>query len=373
MWNWNSAAQVCEHKEAKSRRHLSFGFSLLRVLFLIAIWTSTLPKTALANAAPPLPKLWLTFVGEDSKPINLSAVQVLGCTDEVCAAPELQAQFGMCNAAPCLLNQPATTMPFECKAQHCLLGLSSGFPRHFRLIAQTENLVAVSPIIRTQDLSFDFNAPKSLRVVFGDVLVITPDPRAPNFDLPQNFGPAFLLTLVTEVLIAIAFLFAFKKPPLPLLLLIGLMQALSFPVVWLFFPSLQAWQLPNNRLLGLLLFVIALAFGALLVWVRHATTRNTRTLSILALTLAVPAALVCLFFAMLLAGYSLNQFPNPLGLPYPLMLMGAEAFAVIYEAVLIYWLSNRSLSLKQSCLMSLTANTVSFGLGLLLFPISPML
>jgi hypothetical protein len=55
------------------------------------------------------------------------------------------------------------------------------------------------------------------------------------------------------------------------------------------------------------------------------------------------------------------------------MLMGAEAFAVLYEAVMIYLLSNRSLTLKQSGLMSLAANAMSFGLGLVLFPISPSL
>ncbi|NJM41308.1 MAG: hypothetical protein HC853_11345 [Anaerolineae bacterium] len=46
---------------------------------------------------------------------------------------------------------------------------------------------------------------------------------------------------------------------------------------------------------------------------------------------------------------------------------------MIYEAVLIYMLANRSLTFKQSALMSLVANTISFGLGLLLFPISPSL
>ncbi|NJM41309.1 MAG: hypothetical protein HC853_11350 [Anaerolineae bacterium] len=110
-----------------------------------------------------------------------------------------------------------------------------------------------------------------------------------------------------------------------MLLLIGLMQALSFPVVWFFFPALQAWQLPNNRLLGLLLLGIAVVFGALLVWVRQAPQGKPRVFSIVGLVAAVPASIVCLFFGLFIASYGNSQFATPAGLPYPLMLMGAEA------------------------------------------------
>ncbi len=375
MWNWNKTASEYKHEEAKNRRINFFSSSLLRVLFFVAVCTSLLPKTTLANAAPPIPKLWLTFADVNGQPINPTAVQVLGCMDETCAVPELLAAAGMCSSAPCFTSQLKTVLPFECRSQHCLVGITSRFPQQFKLVAQVNNRVAQSQVIKTETLNIDYNTPSSVRVTAGnggDGLTVTAAAQKPNFGLPQNFGPAFLLTLITEVLIGLVFLLAFKKPPLPLLLLIGLMQALSFPVVWFFFPSLQAWQMPNNRFLGLLLLGVAVLFGGLLVWMRRATKRNTRVLSIVALVVAVPITVVCLFFGLIIAGYGFSQFPTAAGLPYPFMLVGAEAFAVIYEATLIFLLSNRSLSLKQSGLMSLTANTMSFGLGLLLFPINPV-
>jgi hypothetical protein len=379
MWCWIRRSVNFEHEEAKNRRIKIFGSSLLRVFMLMAlalvIGASPAPNTASANVGPPIPKLWLTFEDADGQPITPTAVQVLGCEDEGCAAPTLLAATGTCNTTPCIGTPPKNLAQAECKAQHCLLGFAPSFPPHIKLVAQFDQSILSSLVIDTRDLvlNFSYSEPTGLRVVVSDRLTATPDPRVPNFDPSQNFGPAFLLTLITEVLVGLAFLFAFKKPPLPLLLLIGLMQALSFPVVWFFFPALQAWQLPNNRLLGVLLLGIAIVFGVLLVWVRRAPQGKPRVFSILALVAAVPASIVCLFFGLLITSYGNNQFATPAGLPYPVMLMGAEAFAVLYEAVLIYLLSNRSLTFKQSALMSLVANAVSFGLGLLLFPISPSL
>jgi hypothetical protein len=342
------------------------------VAILLAV---LLPNTTCANAAPPIPKLWLTFTDANGQPIRPNAVQVLGCEDEGCAAPTLLAATGTCNTTPCIGTPPENFAQAECKAQHCLLGFAFNFPPRLKLIVQANQKIVSSPIIATQELAmnFSYTEPTGWRVVVGDSLTVTPDPHVPNTNASPNFGPAFLLTLITEVLIGLAFLFAFKKPPLPMLLFIGLMQALSFPVVWFFFPTLQEWQLPNNRLLGLLLLGIAVIFGALLVWVRRAPPGKPRVLSILALVAAVPASIVCLFFGLLVTSYGNNQLATSAGLPYPVMLMGAEAFAVLYEAVMIYLLSNRSLTLKQSGLMSLAANAMSFGLGLVLFPISPSL
>ncbi len=357
----------------KSRTH---AFHLVRLAITVVaflLW----PQIASANAAPPMPRTWFTFVDGAGQAVNPSAVQILECgagESKCSASAAVLAHFGNCSATACASGTSKAHVDFGCSKNICLLMSFDGMPVRFKLVAQQGNQAYESGVVAmAQQQGYGAQEHFKVAVAAAGQLTLTPDSRIPALDTNSNFGPAFLLTLISELAVIALLLVGFKQTLWPLLGLAGLMQVLSFPVVWTFFPSFLPWHLPSERLVGAVLLISALGLGGLLVWLRLASTRNSRVISIVLLALAVPISLACLFGTFLVAGYGNNEFPNTAGVSYPIVLVGAELFAVGFEAVLLYFFSRRTLSIQRSALVSLAANAVSFVLGLLLFPIAPPL
>lgn len=345
-------------------------------LALVAAVCIGVPRVASANAAPPMPRTWFTFFDAANRPVHPSGVQILDCeaAESKCAADAaLLANFGNCEAAPCLKQAQPVDVNFGCADNACLLMLFNGIPARFKLVVQANNQRYTSDVIPMPEQRGYTARHFKVNLTNDGRATPTVDLDIPGLAPRSDFGLAFLLTLVSEVIVIALFLRWLKQPVWPLLGFAALMQVLSFPVVWYFFPSFLQWHLGSERLVGAVVLASALGLGGLLIWVRLAPTRNSRILSIVLLVLAALVSVVCMFGTLLVAGYGNNEFPQTSGVSYPVMLVLAELFAVAFEAVLLHFLSRRSLSLRQTALISLAANLASFVLGLLLFPIAPQL
>lgn len=340
-----------------------------------------LPCPALANAPAPPPYIWFTF----SDGAAVEGMQFIGCQTALCEKPTLLMQHGTCSRSSCLTTQPVLKAPhrFECAEHTCLYkGASLGDPPlapYLKLVGQFQNRVRSSQAFIT-----DFRSPIAgyadrhlLVKTLNEELLVLPDRQAMKPSRWEVFGRALAIAEMSELAILwslatpiAAVFFGWRKCAkdftIRMLTAIALINLLTFPVVWFFFPSLQPFQYLATRVFGATSLVIAIVFSVALIrlkTIHPKTLIRLFTIWTISLPLVLAIAGVIAFFV----SYG-ESFPSSAGIPSWIALPASEVFAIVTEAWLLSRLSQNNLSFAQASLISVLMNGVSLGLRMALLP-----
>ncbi len=352
------------------------------ILVMLATF-ALISQPTYANSGPPPRRIWFVFV----QGLAPTAVQIIGCGDAACSTINLLREYGRCESAECIDTPQTLTAPtdyFDCANSRCLLSTYADMPPYIKLIAQFadgDRSSAALPIDQnahytTNGLFFGSNGP-------GSELTSIPEGQLVGLDWPtveMSGGrlsrivpwmlPSGVLTIVIEVLVIALLLYWVVKLPLTALrswvAVVVITNLLSYPATWLFFPNLSDWSTAGGRLAGTLAILFAIVMSVLLIVARNAPRHWLR------LTASISAGAIlmlgCLVSVYVLFMISYSEIPSPAaGFPFQWMLVLAEAFAVIFETLVIYWLGKRQLALPLTFFLVLAANAASFGAGLLLY------
>ena len=365
---------------ARSLRFFFIGFWAIALSFVLV-------TIAYASAPAPPAYAWFTFTDAAAKPVFVQSAQLAECRTVTCEQSVLLLQTGTCSATGCLHSVPVLQSPphrFECAENRCLYVEKVVSDRktgpYFKLIAQFARFANAAQLANGVRSSQGFrlslksplesNASEHLRVTVGaGELTIAPDPSPHQPTRSDLFWLAFGLTQVTELAVAATFLWRLKSDRpfcLKLLVAIALINLLTFPVVWFFFPSLQPFQYRSLRVVGALSLALAIGFGILLSRLSTVTLKTLGKVFV-GWLLSLPIVFLLGFVGMLFFAYG-EWLPAADGITANITLPASEIFAVVIEAWLIHRVSQRMLSLPQAALLSLLMNTASLSLGLLLLP-----
>lgn len=349
------------------------------IVLLSVILALLLPQSAAANAPAPY-SLWFFF---DQAP---EAVQLIECRSRppiaqlptnlyLCEQPTLLLQHGTCTASGCFTAKPALKpgYKFQCAETACLYQEPVLNPAArtsvFQLIAQVSNQTRSSPAFTTHFRSrlagyryryFTVSTQEKSLVVQPDTVM-----KPSRWEV---FGTALGITQLSEFAIALLGLavLQFDKSKIARVLLwIGFVNLLTFPVVWFFFPSLQAFQYRSTRIFGLFSLLNAIGFSLALVNRKAITTRTIIRTAIIWF-FCLPIVLIVAFFFAALFGYG-EPLPAAAGLPSAITLSTSEICVTLWEG----WLLSQSqigLSKRQSYGLALWMNLLSLALGLLVLP-----
>jgi hypothetical protein len=349
---------------------------VLPVVGMIVILLLPVP-VALANSIPSL-TLWLVFGDQTSGHPDLEGVQLIGCDTPECSQPTLLLQYGRCNSAGCLDGSPSlqAVQDLQCFTGRCVAvfyNYSEDVSPPFRIVGQFSDRVRQSDLlekalpgvgsaewyiaVRDTALAVSVSPARSIQ-----------NPYDPYFD---SFLWFFALTIVTELLVAALALRAWLKirgKSLPAGLgYVLLANLISYPVAWIFWPSLSRFQPMELRQTGYLVILGAGFFTALVAGLSRQEGKARRPWLILTLVL-LPVGCIITFVFLFVTGYGgAGRIAVP-GLPPSLTIVLAELFAVAFEALLLYLLARKTLSLSaiQAALISLVMNASSLVTGLIL-------
>jgi hypothetical protein len=148
------------------------------------------------------------------------------------------------------------------------------------------------------------------------------------------------------------------------LVVVLLVNLVTFPVVWWFFPSLGQFQPDSARKVGTLVLILAFFYAVGLVRIYTVQGKNRLWAIVLYSLISFVVGFILFVLAYFGFGYG-NYTVHAVGLPSGMILLLSEAFAVLAEAGLIALMSRKTLSLWQVGLMSLLMNAASCGVGLL--------
>jgi hypothetical protein len=344
-----------------------------RLLLLILIFGLLLAQPASADVPAQPHSLWFYF---DRAPEAVQFVECKSTSSLLCDQPKLLIQYGNCTDVVCLKTQPILRSPykFECAETACLYQepLQSQGSRNsiFQLIVQFSNQARSTPPFTTdfrsriagyRDRHFTVSSQdKSLQV--------DPD-EAMKPTRWEVFGLALTITQISELAIALLCLGVLKfnrSQVTKVLLWIGFTNLLTFPVVWFFFPSLQAFQYRSTRIFGAFSLLNAIGFSLALVNRKTITTKTVIRTGIIWF-FCLPIVLIVAFLFAALFSYS-EFLPAASGISSFITLPASEICVTIWEE----WLLARSqsgLSNYQSYWLSLLMNLGSFLLGLALLPV----
>lgn len=147
-------------------------------------------------------------------------------------------------------------------------------------------------------------------------------------------------------------------------MLVALINLLTYPVVWGFFPTLLRFTPPGSRSAGWALAAFALALSGLLWLAFNASSRRRTVIWTATSGLFFLGGLACLGIYTVSVSYG-AVYPSLAGLPVWLVLLLAETYAVLVEGLLLHGFTRRQVPLKEALLVSLMMNAASFVIGLL--------
>lgn len=336
-------------------------------------------RPAAANSAPPPPKLWLRFVDVSGNFVTPQGVQLQLCARGDCAAPVLSHHSGQCDGTPCLAG-PAKYEGtfygrFECGRGACVAGLplpanGADGQEWLRAVVQypdgvraTDAFIVLTSMASTTTYGVRVDGARlaAVRLVENpSTLELLTQPTA-------QFVGNYVFTVFVELLVAFGLLFALGRNLAGAALntlWVAAANVLSFPAVWLFFPSLGQWQDGGAFGFGGALAAGAAIVAGLIAWARNTPHTPARVAAIVLAVLAVPAFFMCSLIFGFAFGYG-NAFPNAGGLPFLGMIALAEAAAVVFEGLALWLFSRRDVALPRALGVSFACNAASFGLGLI--------
>jgi len=353
--------------------------TVVKILFLVCSVMAMFLSPGLvahANSTAPPSVVWLTFDYETPQTLRLLGVQLIACATTGCEQPVLLEQYGVCDGAGCVASPPRMTgsqNDFGCASGTCR---SSAYPSHggtdFRLVAQFSDRVRSSAVVSR--LPSQYGETAAWRVIVRETgLTLEQDATIPALRDPLVLFRDNLwrlgLSIVVELLVAGLCFQVWARTDagglMGRLWMVLLVNLLSLPVVWLFFPSLGQLQTEATQGMGVFVLFVALAYAALLASIYRSDAKTRQWLTVLTL-ISLPVAGVGSFVVWALTSYMGSRTVIVEGLSSNLTILVSEVFAVVFEAILISILSKRSLSSRWIWLTSLLMNAASFGAGLML-------
>ncbi len=348
-------------------------WSIITLVLLAGVFTVLrAPHPVSANAGPPPNVLWLDFATDDTT-LKREGVQLVRCDNATCPQPKLVQQVGVCESPLCVSDTETTDRKTSlvCRANRCLAVYGyGGFAEttFLRLIVQYPDQVRMSNIFTLEGEPY-VQYEQHLQVrVSNDALLV--DPLPTDSAQPMQWALPWLLTLVVEIAVAAVVLWRLglvRREMSIMLGLIGLLNLLSFPVVWFFFPALGFFHTTTELLFGTSILLMAVLYGGVIGGIRWIEKPALRVLLVGLSVGVLPLILIMTFVLAVVLDYG-YQLPTADGLPAPTILLLSEIFAFIFEAVLIYLASRRTLNIGQATLLSLAMNVASFLAGVLLWP-----
>ncbi len=331
-------------------------------------------QDVLANSAPPPQRVWFTFTRTGSAPALPEALQLLACETETCAAPLEIYQYRVCDAAECLPGAVESSgyEGLECAGNRCVLTVYGGqLPsvKYFKLIAQYSDRVRSSAAAPWSLGRWDEDSSSwTVQVQDTDLALAVGTDAGATLQIP-NLLLGLALTFVIEIVVAGVGFWLLRRDAVGKLsgrlLMVGLINILSYPLVWVVFPSWTQFQGQWNRTFSIFLTAAVLLYAAALMWI-YSPARPRLGWKIALTALSLPFTLVILLVIAFVVSYG-NYRLAVSGMSYPVMVLVAEVFVALFEAALIFVLSCKTVSLKHSAIVSLTMNLASFLVGLVVF------
>jgi len=341
---------------------------------LLIGWLLLLPRSVAANAAPPPSKLWFTFEYNHTPGPKIEALQLLACPTEACDAPESLLQYGHCTAPGCMPSAPEPTRwsNLQCAGDRCLamLPYMEQTYLHFKLVAQFADDVRTSPVIAGLPQSWGDDHAWIVQVGAANLSLVEDIGFADPTRRYDGFFWGLALTLAAELLIAGALLWWWKKAERNLfvkrLVIVGVINLLTYPLVWLVFPSLAQFQRSYLRTMSIYVAIAFAIYAAALVWIYVPKDKSMRRLALIMTLLSLPVTGLCLLFVLIVNGYG-NYTVAVQGLTPGVTILLTEVFVVLVEGLLLWVLNRKSLPLLHAGAISLLMNLASFLVGQMIF------
>jgi hypothetical protein len=346
-------------------------FKGLRLLLIG--WLLLLPRSVAANAAPPPYKLWFTFEYNHT-PAKIEALQLLACPTETCDVPEPLLQYGRCTASACMPSVPESTRwsNLQCAGNRCLAMLPylGQTYLYFKLVAQFADGVRTSSVTAGLPQSWGDDHAWIVQVEATDLSLVEDTGFVDPTGRYDGFFWRLALTLAVELLVAGILLWWWKKAERDLfvkrLVMVGLINLLTYPLVWLVFPSLEQFQHSYLRTMSIYVTIAFVLYTAALVWIYVPKDKSMRRLALIMTLLSLPVTGLCLLFVLIVNGYG-NYTIAVQGLTPGVTLLLTEVFVVLAEGLLLWVLSRKSLPLLHTGAISLLINLGSFLVGQMIF------
>jgi len=352
---------------------------MLKAMSVVSLVTTILlipGAVASANSTAPPSVVWLTFDYELPQTPRLLGVQLLACPATGCEQPVLLQQYGTCTGAECVTSPPTITgwnSDFGCASGICR---SSAYPSHggteWRLVAQFSDRIRSSDVAGPLPSQYAETAAWRVRVRETDLRLV-PDAAIPTLRDPLALFQKNLwrlgLSIVVELLVAAVCFRLWATTDtggLPdRLWMVFLLNLLSLPVVWLFFPAFGQFQTEASQGLGVFVLLAALAYATALAGIYLSSGKTHQWLVVLTL-ISLPVVGFGAFVVWALTSYMGSRTVIVAGLSSNATILASEVFAVVFEAVMMAILSKRSPGSKGIWITSLLMNAASFGAGLVL-------
>jgi hypothetical protein len=325
-------------------------FILMGVLLI-----SLIPFTVTADSAPPPVEVWFVFHSNSTKPLEIISAKVVGCTTRNCN--ETTAKY--------------ISDKLECFRDLCWWSFDTytfndgQVPYFFQLTVEFPSGEKTSNVL--DDVPLNYGKTASYQVdLSGDGLTIQRIKDIPwpglEFDLES-----YLISLIIESLVGALFLAIWKKLRIwEILKYIGaiiLVNLVSYPVLWYFFSSVSQFHQKSNEIPGIAGLIFGTVFYILLLLAINNKRIEERVIFTIATIMSIPLYCLLSFVIFGLGGNAIVAA----GIPVNTTIVLLEICAVLIEALLLYGMRKKQLTLSQAFLTSLIMNLASFLIGLLIF------
>lgn len=345
--------------------------TLLLLIGILFIPTSVVA----ANSLPPPYRIWLRFVNEQEKPVQVTGLQIGGCDDDECQTPEYLIGFGQCNHPECFTGQPKLGEPWKlrCAGNQCLFESKYNFEhaltKNLRFFVSIDDLFLKTNLVTTPDCPY---CDSSIKIIISQstaTALLDEEFVNPNQKTIGNLFYSFLLTVIVEVITGYLFYQVWKRkkviPWKKLAWTIVLANFISYPVAWLTIPSFGRFQPSSFQTLGLIAGGVSVVIAAASILI-SANREKIKTWMIVVGIVLVPICIIIVLALMLFFTYGNHDYSAE-GLSPAIVIITAELFAFGCESLIIYQLRKHELSLKQVFVLCLAMNFASWLCGTLIF------
>jgi hypothetical protein len=338
-----------------------------RILIIIAIITGIglLPLiTVQGNSAPPPGIVWFIFEIPKGQEKQIIGAQIQGCTDQSCNKIDFVYQFGLCTNDSCIdsVLQDNDRGRLMCAVDRCRLIMNPTDNRYFRFVVNLGGSYLNSEVIEgLPNTNGDYETWR----VFLDNNRITIDK-----DWKESVKGSFVFFLLSaffsyliELIVAgLFFLLVMKIPKNQIkgkVLIVLMINMITFPIVWFYFPSLITFSSATLQESTNVLIYLSVLFSAFLLFCFWSTkTEKSRIWAYFIVYIVLYSG--WMVFHLLMSG------------SYDLIWDGwspvkativSEVFAVLTEAVFLWFINRKEFKISQVVALSLLMNASSYLIG----------
>jgi hypothetical protein len=213
----------------------------------------------------------------------------------------------------------------------------------------------------------DFGSVEHYKITLGnqDMLLALNE----NFSemTPSGDFKSFLLTLLIEPPVFALMVFVLKKEKFRdvfrFFLLSLFANIISYPMFWIFFPSITIYHYIGTDAFGELCLLIGLVFSVLLFSSMYVDKNEQKIRMGAAFVFLLFACFLNFLFVGLHYGVTTEPFATS-GLSAQQAVLLIEICAIIYEGAFVYFMSHKRISILQAFLICFIANAASYLIGL---------